>query len=72
VGAGSRAAGHTIRDLPHGEHAWITLVVRDGAATRPGGSLELRPGDRVLLLAEADDLEPLSHVFAGAADETLP
>jgi NhaP-type Na+/H+ and K+/H+ antiporter len=44
VGAGSRAAGQTIRDLPLGENAWITLVVRDGAATRPGGSLELRPG----------------------------
>jgi potassium/hydrogen antiporter len=72
VGAGSRAAGHTIRDLPLGEHAWITLVVRDGAVTRPGGSLELRPGDRVLLLAEADDLEPLSRVFAGAAEKTLP
>jgi potassium/hydrogen antiporter len=72
VGVGSRAAGHTIRDLPLGEHAWITLVVRDGAATRPGGSLELRPGDRILLLAEADDLEPLSRLFAGAAERTLP
>jgi NhaP-type Na+/H+ and K+/H+ antiporter len=71
VGVGSRAAGHTIRDLPLGEHAWITLVVRDGAATRPGGSLELRSGDRVLLLAETDDLEPLSRIFAGAAEKTL-
>jgi hypothetical protein len=34
-------------------------------ATRPGGSLELRAGDRVLLLAEADDLEPLTRLFAG-------
>jgi Trk K+ transport system NAD-binding subunit len=70
VGAGSRAAGHTIRELPLGEHAWITLVVRDGTATRPGGSLELRPGDRVLLLAETDDLEPLSQLFAGEAEKT--
>ncbi len=51
VGVGSRAAGHSIRDLPLGEHAWVRLVIRDGAATRPGGSLELRAGDRVLLLA---------------------
>ncbi len=64
VGAGSRAAGRVIRDLPLGEHAWVTLVVREGAATRPGGSLELRAGDRVLLLADADDLEPLVRLFA--------
>ena len=29
VGSGSRAAGRFIRDLPLGEHVWITLVVRD-------------------------------------------
>jgi potassium/hydrogen antiporter len=64
VGAGSRADGRTIRDLPLGEHAWITLVVRDGAATRPGGSLALQAGDRVLLLANIDDLDPLARLFA--------
>ena len=63
---GSRAAGLRIRNLPLGEHAWVTLVVRNGAATRPAGSLELRPGDRVLLLAEADDLKPLTQLFTGA------
>jgi cell volume regulation protein A len=68
VRAGSRAAGHAIRDLPLGEHAWVTLVVRDGAATRPAGSLELRAGDRVLLLAEADDLEPLTRLFTGTSE----
>jgi cell volume regulation protein A len=70
VGAGSRVAGRAIRDLPLDEHAWISLVVRDGAATRAGGSLELRPGDRVLLLADTDDLEPLSQLFAGEAEKT--
>jgi cell volume regulation protein A len=66
VGADSRAVGRTIRDLPLGEQAWVTLVVRDGTATRPAGSLELRVGDRVLLLAEAEDLEPLARLFANA------
>ena len=66
VGAGSRATGHTIRDLPLGEHAWVTLVIRNGAATRPAASLELEAGDRVLLLAEAGDLEPLARLFAAA------
>jgi cell volume regulation protein A len=64
VAPGSRADGRAIRDLPLGEHAWVTLVVRDAAATRPAGSLELRAGDRVLLLAEPEDLEPLSRIFA--------
>ena len=65
VGAGSRAAGRFIRDLPLGEHVWITLVVRDGVATRPGGSLQLRAGDRVVLLAESEDLEALQRLFSG-------
>jgi potassium/hydrogen antiporter len=68
VRAGSRAAGHAIRELPLGEHAWVTLVVREGTATRPGGSLELHAGDRILLLAEEDDLEPLARLFAAPAE----
>jgi cell volume regulation protein A len=68
VRAGSRAAGRKIRDLPLGEHAWVTLVVRDGTATRPGGSLELRSGDRVLLLAEEGDIDPLTRLFTVPAE----
>jgi cell volume regulation protein A len=64
VRAGSRADGRAIRDLPLGDHAWITLVVRDGAATRPSGSLELRPGDRVHLLADAAEIEGLNRLFS--------
>ena len=70
VGARSRAAGQSIRDLPLGEHAWITLVIRGGAATRPGGSLELRAGDRVLLLADPDKLAPLARLFAAAPERS--
>jgi cell volume regulation protein A len=68
VGVRSRAAGQSIRDLPLGEHAWITLVIREGAATRPGGSLELRAGDRVLLLADPAKLVPLARLFAAASE----
>src|SRR5579875_1654162 len=69
VRAGSPAAGRAIRELPLGEHDWITLVVRDGIATRPCGSLELQPGDRVLLLAEESDLEPLTRLFTAAEEQ---
>jgi cell volume regulation protein A len=60
----SRASGIAIRDLPLGPKGWITLVVRDGAPTRPGGSLVLEPGDRVQILANADDIRGLSSLFA--------
>src|SRR3712207_8107403 len=46
VAGGARAVGSTIRDLPLGERAWITLVIRDGAARRPSGSYVISPGDR--------------------------
>jgi potassium/hydrogen antiporter len=63
VAEGSRAEGQEIRRLPLGEHAWITVVVRDGGAIQPTGSLKLRSGDRVLLLAELEDRPALSLVF---------
>jgi potassium/hydrogen antiporter len=63
VAPGSRAEGREIRTIPLGEHAWITLVVRDGAAVRAGGSLELRAGDRVLLLADPEDVPALKRLF---------
>lgn len=68
VGAGSRAAGRRIRDLPLGEHVWVTLVVRNGVATRPAGSLELRAGDRVQLLAESEDVRALTRLFTGSSE----
>lgn len=43
--------GATIDDLPLPDDAWITLVVRDGAAIKPDGHLRLQAGDRVLLLS---------------------
>lgn len=61
---GARAAGRQIRHLPLGEHAWITVVVRNGAAIQPNGSLELRPGDRIIILTDAaEDPSPLRNLF---------
>jgi cell volume regulation protein A len=68
VGAGSHAENEEIRDLPLGKDAWVTLVVRDGAAVAPTGSLQLRAGDRVALLAEPEDLQALSRLFRASAD----
>jgi potassium/hydrogen antiporter len=73
VSRGSRADDHEIRDLPLGEHAWVTLIVRNGAALQPSGSLRLCAGDRVLMLTEHDDLPALSHLFekGGPPNATL-
>jgi cell volume regulation protein A len=52
VEAGSSWDGVRVEDLPIPRDAWVTLVVRDGAALQPSGSLTLRAGDRVLLIAD--------------------
>ena len=63
VGAGSRAENQQLRSLPLGKNTWVTLVVRDGAAVPPKGSLQLLAGDRVALLAEPDDMSALARLF---------
>jgi cell volume regulation protein A len=68
VRRGSRAAGKAIRDLPLGEHVWITLIVRNGSALEPRGSLELEADDRVLMLSEGADRTVLRELFSGDED----
>src|ERR687886_620348 len=52
VAPGSRAAGEAIRDLPLGDHAWVTLVVREDRPQQARGSHVFAPGDEVVLLSE--------------------
>jgi cell volume regulation protein A len=65
VAPGSAAAGVSIRDLPLGRRPWISLVLRDGAARQPRGSMTLEAGDEVLLLGAGDEIQPL---FEGDED----
>jgi potassium/hydrogen antiporter len=67
VDAGSRAESKELRSLPLGKNAWVTLVVREGAAVAPRGSLQLRAGDRVALLAEPEDTAALARLFRAPA-----
>jgi cell volume regulation protein A len=64
VGSGSRAEGKQIRELPLGEHVWITLVVRNGSSVEPRGSLRLEAGDRLFMLSEGADQAALRRLFA--------
>ena len=68
VGAGSRAEHEELSSLPLGKNVWVTLVVRDGAAVPPTGSLQLRAGDRVVLLAEPEDVPALARLFRASDD----
>jgi cell volume regulation protein A len=63
VAAGSRAEGSALGELDLGADAWVTLIVRDGAALQPSTSLELRRGDRVLLLADPEDVVTIERLF---------
>jgi cell volume regulation protein A len=67
VRARSAAEGAAIRDLPLGQDAWVTLVVRDGVALEPNASFALRAGDRLLVLADADRSRALAKVFRRSA-----
>ncbi|WP_306187344.1 MULTISPECIES: cation:proton antiporter [unclassified Streptomyces] len=67
VGQGAPAAGTAIGDLDLGEHAWISLVVRQGTLVSGRPSARLQAGDEVLLMfdpeqAETDDV---LRLFAG-------
>jgi cell volume regulation protein A len=62
---GSPADGSRLEDLPLGDRAWVTLVVRDAHAVPPRPDLTLRAGDVLFLLGVAD--EPLlAEAFASA------
>jgi cell volume regulation protein A len=65
VRAGARADGEAIRDLPLGEHSWVSLIVRAGEARQPRGSHVFRPEDEVLLLSDAHDADALRRLFEG-------
>ncbi len=65
VGNGSRVVGSAIRDVPLGERAWISFVVRDGQARQARGSHVLRVGDEIHLLGEPEDERVLRRLFEG-------
>jgi cell volume regulation protein A len=68
VAPGSRAEGAAIRDLPLGEHTWVSLIVREGEAHQARGSHRFRAGDEVLLLSETEDVGALRRLFEGRGE----
>jgi cell volume regulation protein A len=66
VGQDSRAAGRAIRELPIGDTAWISLVVRDGEPVVARGSTVLEPGDELVVMADPAAKTALRHLFGGS------
>jgi cell volume regulation protein A len=68
VARGSRAAGEAIRDLPLGDHAWVSLIVRNDEPRQARGSHVFEPGDEVLLLSDDADAPALRRLFETAGE----
>ncbi|MFB9838940.1 potassium/proton antiporter [Actinoallomurus acaciae] len=64
VALGSPADGATVDDLPCGEDAWVSFVIREGRLVPVRSGTEIRAGDEVLVLA--DDTPHLETVFTNA------
>jgi len=63
VAEGSPAAGTAIADLPFGEDAWITMVLRHGRLVPARGGTVLAPGDEVLLVLDPEAGGDLGALF---------
>ena len=63
VAHGSPAEGSTVRALGFGDHAWISMVSRDGRLLDVRGNTVLQAGDEVLALA--DPAANLQRIFDG-------
>ena len=65
VAAGAPADGSLVSDLPCGENAWLSLVVRDGTLLTVAADTVLQAGDDVLVLADPDEAAALERCFTG-------
>jgi cell volume regulation protein A len=66
VAAGAPADGSAVGDLPCGENAWVSLVIRDGALLTVAPDTTLQPNDDVLVLADPDETPELERYFTAA------
>jgi cell volume regulation protein A len=65
VAPGAPADGAPVGELPYGENAWVSLIIRNGSLAPVAADTTLQPGDDVLVLADPDDADALGHLFTG-------
>lgn len=68
VATGASADGKSVADLPCGENAWVSLVIRNGSLLTVTGDTVLQQGDDVLVLADPDEVESLERYFTSAPE----
>ena len=68
VARGSRAVGEAIRDLPLGDHVWVSFVVRGDEPRQARGSHVFEVGDEVVLLSDGSDAPALRRLFEGTPE----
>jgi potassium/hydrogen antiporter len=66
VAPGSAAEGAPVTELPCGENAWISLVIRDGNLLTVTTDTTLAANDDVLVLADPDEGPALNRFFTVA------
>ena len=66
VAPGAPADGAPVGELPYGENAWVSLIIRNGSLAPVTADTTLQAGDDVLVLADPDDAEAISELFTGA------
>ena len=72
-GGGRPADGSTVGDLPCGENAWVSLVIRDGALLTVTPDITLLANDDVLVLADPDESNrPLERFFTDPVASHAP
>ena len=65
-GAGGIHAYSWNGDLPIGERAWISMIIRNGEPAQPRGGTVIEAGDELLVLTETRDAKALRRLFEGA------
>jgi potassium/hydrogen antiporter len=71
VTAGAPAEGCSVQDLPIGDDAWVSLVVRDGGLVQVRGDTVLRAGDDVAVIADGEPADRLTSIFGRPLDDDV-
>ena len=67
---GAPADGTPVGDLPCGEYAWVSLIIRNGSLVPVTADTTLRADDDVLVLADPDDADTIAALFG--SNEATP
>ncbi|RLF10218.1 MAG: TrkA family potassium uptake protein [Thermoprotei archaeon] len=65
VTSNSMVAGRRIDELPTGGDWLIVALIEDGNLRPPDSDLELKEGDKVLVLARAEVIDDVKRIFTG-------